>query len=611
MALTSEEILKSRTRSLTPDEIIQSRSEPKQDISVGESIVRGIGQGGTVGFGDEINAGVVALRKALTRQLVSKHYGNLPDELKASFSEDYKRERNKERARNTESFEQNPYAHGGAELATGLVQGFGGFGAIKEAGKQTLRQIAPRLAAIGAAEGGIYGLGTSEGETAGEVAADTAKGTIAGAIGAVAIPAAGQTMGRTYQKLVKNRGQRAADLVVDDLGKAGFTPEQAARYLEDNPELIVGDLGNNLQWHTGAVATSPGQGAEDVTNLLLQRTQNQLDDRIEPFFSQALGGDATQGIQKTLKDSQAQLSAMASPLYKEAYEQPIQLSDKIKTIINSPSGQKALEAAKDAASDDNVAFGPATSTRTLDYVARELNDMAERAKGQLGAATSKSDRLYKMRRELLEEVRAQNEPFRLAQAIYSDEKSIQEAYELGTKALTGNAMDKVDMIKNLSQAEQVAMRSGLFQAVMQKVGARSMDGDLSKAFKNENIRKVLRAAFDDPADFKAFEELIEKESMMARTSRPLNNSVTAPLSSFGQGLSEIATELITSGGDPAQAVGRFVAKKGMDIRGEQFRNELAPLLTAGGKDDLLKLLVDKSSREPYQVTKTIEKLTGG
>lgn len=607
MALNDDEILAAIKPALSDEEILRQINEP--EMSMGESVVRGIGQGGTVGFGDEINAGVVALRKALTRQLVSKHYGNLPDELKASFSEDYKRARDKERARNTESFEQNPWTHGSAELATGLAQGFGGLAAIKETGKQTLKQIAPRLAAVGAAEGGIYSLGASEGDTWGEIAGDTAEGAAYGATGAVAIPTAMQNVGRIYQKLVKTRGQRVADMVISDLLKAGYTPEEAAKYLEDNPAMILGDLGENLRWRTADVTTSPGQGAEDLKTLLLDRSQSQLDDRVEPFFRASLGGNANEGFETTLSNAQKLLSEKARPLYDEAYQNPILVNDTIKSILETPAGQEAMADAAVKAANDNVAFGPATSTRTLDYVARSLNDMASSATDNLGRATDKSTQFSKLRHTLLEEVRAQNPAFREAQSIYSDEKSIQNAFMEGVKALNGNTLVKVDRIKALPEAEKVALRSGLFQGVLEKMGGKPDTADVTRMFKQPNVRKVLKAAFDDEGQFAAFEDLMKKEGIMAETTQAaLYGSRTKPLTSFGED-AQAAAETFMSG-DPLTMATRYAMKKGLEMRGEAFRNDLAPLLGASSKDNLVELLVKQQERKPYQVTQTIQKFTG-
>lgn len=583
---------------------VRQVEEKQPEMGLLESAIRGVGQGGTFGFGDELNAGIVASRKALTRKLVEKIVGNLPEEAQSTFAHDYQAERDKERARNQKSREDNPLVHTGAEIATGLAMGAAGASALPNIGAQTLRQAAPRLAGIGALEGGAYGAGMSEGETAGEVLKDTAVSAGWGAFAGVGIPMATQGIGRAYQRLVKTQGQKAADMVISDLKKAGYTPEEAAKYLEANPSMIAADLSENLKWRTADVATSPGQGAEDITEFLTQRNTSQLDDRIEPFFKRALGGNADEGFEKTLKRAQDTLSAQAKPLYDEAYEVPIRLTDEMNAVLNSPAGREALERATTKAANDNVAFGPGSNVRLLHYVGRSFSDMAD----SVGKHTDEGAQYISMKAKILDEVKNQNPAFRQAQSIYSDGKSVQDAFEEGVKALNGNTMVKVDRIKDMSEAEKVAMRSGLFQGLLQKLGAKPDTADVTRMFKQPNIRKVLKAAFDDEAQFEAFEELIKKEGIMSETAQvALHGSRTKPLTSFGDNATEVAETILT--GDPLTAAMRYGGRKAMEFRGEQFRNELAPLLTSGG-NDILDLLVTKQQRTPYQVTQTLQKLGG-
>lgn len=600
MALSDQEILKKI--GLPDDEILKQLDG--DEVPMAESAIRGFSQGATVGFGDEINASLVATRKALTRQLAETVHGGLPVELQSSFSDDYAAERDKERSRNTQSAEDNPVTHMGTEFAAGAVQSLGGLGAAKGIGGQTLKQALPKLAGVGAVEGGIAGTGYSEGESAGEVAGDTAMGAGWGMAGAMAIPSAMQGVGRAYQRLVKNRGQKAADMVTADLRKAGYSPEEAAEYLQMNPEMIVGDIGENLKWRTADLATSPSQGAEDIKDLLLTRNQNQLEGRVEPFFKEALGGNSGEGFEQTLKSAQKQLSAQAKPLYDEAEKLPTRLTDEMKAVLNTQDGQDALQLAARKAERDNVAFGPAPTARLMHYVGRAFGDMAD----NVGKYTDGGQQFLAMRRKILDGVKDQNEPFRLAQSIYADGKAVQDAFEEGTKALTGNALVKVDRIADMSQAEKVAMRSGLFQGVLQKLGAKPDTADVSRIFRQPNVRKVLKAAFDDPEKFTEFEALVKREGIMSETAQAaLYGSRTKPLTSFGDDAAAIGEAAMT--GDPATLLGRYLMKKGMDARGEGFRNELAPLLGAKG-DNVLELLTQKKAREPYQVTNTIQKLTG-
>lgn len=603
MALSDDDILNAIKPQLSDEKILRQIEEP--EMSLGESAVRGFSQGATASFGDEINAGVVATRKALVRKLAEKIHGQLPQESQSTFSQDYKTERDKERGMNRKSRGDNPLTHTGAEIVTGMTQSLGGVGAIKEIGKQTLKQALPKLAGVGAAEGAIYGTGASEGEDWSEVIKDAGEGAMWGGAGAVAIPTAFQNVGRAYQKLVRTRGQKVADMVIGDLQKAGYTPEEAARYLEANPDMVVGDLGSNLQWRMADVVTSPGQGAEDLKSLLLNRNLDQLDGRVQPFFQDALGGNPNQGLGKTLQEAQQNLSAQAKPFYDQAAEIPIQLTDEMNAVLNSPGGRQALERASSKAANENVAFGPGSNSRLLHYVGRAFGDMAD----SVGKHTDEGRQYMSMRGKILDGVKAQNEPFRIAQSIYSDGKGVQDALEQGRKALLGNTLDKVDMINDLPEVEKIAFRSGLFQGLLEKLGSKPDTADVMRIFRQPNVRKVLKAAFDDEAQYEAFVELVKKEGVMSESAQmALYGSRTKPLASFSDDAQAVAETALSA--EPINLLARYVMKKGMEARGEAFRNDLAPLLGARADDNLVDLLVKQQERTPYQVTQTLQKLTG-
>jgi hypothetical protein len=169
----------------TPDEIdaiTRSAAPPRVAAppNIPESLARGAGQGATLGFGDEINAGVQALGiKALGQTGAQKSLGQL-----------YKENRDAFRRENEAAKAAHPYVYGAGQIAGGapLALATGGGGTA-------------RLIGTSAALGGATGLGESTAEGAGGMALDTGKGAAIGAAIPAAVTGAGALLRRAAPAL--------------------------------------------------------------------------------------------------------------------------------------------------------------------------------------------------------------------------------------------------------------------------------------------------------------------------------------------------------------------------------------------------------------------------
>lgn len=221
------------------------------EVSTLESGLRGGAQGFTLGFADEITAGVEALKDKL---------GGDP----TPFEDLYAKRRGESRANYAAAKEANPNAYLVGELgggaATALVPGLGVAKGISGAVK------------VGALAGGLQGLGSSEADLlkgeVGEAATDAALGgAVGGATGAV-----GGLVSKGMQAL-RGRAARGVATAVDDqtalateavdkdiaskLGQYRSGVQSASRDLE-----VLGREGAGLPGQVGAAARefvdSPG-----------------------------------------------------------------------------------------------------------------------------------------------------------------------------------------------------------------------------------------------------------------------------------------------------------------------------------------------------------------
>lgn len=166
--------------------------EAGRDVTMTESALRGVAQGFTFGFADEIAGGWDALTS-------DKTYEQGRDESRAAFDAAQK---------------ANPKTYFAGELAGGLAVPIPGAGAAKGA---TMAARLAKASLTGAGMGAAYGLGSSEGTTAGEMLRDTltggafglAGGTVGGAIGEGLNKIAGRA-GRGVGQAVSDAEQAAA-----------------------------------------------------------------------------------------------------------------------------------------------------------------------------------------------------------------------------------------------------------------------------------------------------------------------------------------------------------------------------------------------------------------
>jgi len=186
-----------------------AESERLRSRSKAEAVGRGVIQGGTFGFGDEIGG---AFRSV---------FGD----------EGYREARDKIRANDRAAREAHPIAFGAGEVGGGIATSFvPGLGVVGGAARGAKLAATAGKAALA---GGTYGLGASEGETAGELAADTLRGAaLGGAAGAV-----GYGVAKGVGASAKGAQGRLDKRLMGDIGDRA-TPTTRAK-LAERPDAVL------------------------------------------------------------------------------------------------------------------------------------------------------------------------------------------------------------------------------------------------------------------------------------------------------------------------------------------------------------------------------------
>lgn len=191
--------------------------------------MRGLVQGGTLGFGDEI-AGAIssALPKSAARWMNTPLGGD-----SANAPTDYGAARDMYRSLNRQDREASPKSYLAGEVVGGTAVPIPGGGA-KAA---TALGRAAKAARTGALLSGAYGAGQSEGATAADVVKDSLTAALGGAgLGAVGsgLATAASPLARSLEKYGLQRGRRALLNGADQLSSREVLPDDVVKEAIDS-----------------------------------------------------------------------------------------------------------------------------------------------------------------------------------------------------------------------------------------------------------------------------------------------------------------------------------------------------------------------------------------
>lgn len=260
-------------------------------MGVGEGMLRGGFQGGTLGFGDEIIAGGAAALHPLFN----------PDDG-SNISQRYDHYLKSERDKISAFRDQNPGLSLLSEIGGAAPLAIATGGAAMTG--RGAGEVALRGAGMGAGEGFAYGFGSGEGlnDRLESAAVGTGVGAVAGAstpiiaaggrraIQAVADPIAGLADAVTGRGSTK-RAARSISRTMDRSGQStdDITNTLRSAAADGQPEMIMADaLGNSGQRSLAGVARQPGNMRNEIVEYLNNR-QNAQGERVAGFVEDGFG----------------------------------------------------------------------------------------------------------------------------------------------------------------------------------------------------------------------------------------------------------------------------------------------------------------------------------
>jgi hypothetical protein len=597
------------------------RTNTSGDMSLA-NIGRAVGQGAGFSFGDEAIARVRA-------QMEGRPY----DEILAE-----------ERAAYKAFADKYPYTALGTELVSGAVPSLaammvpGGQAATAVGGAQALSR-AQRLAQLGkmsgsaGAQGFVSGMGAAEGDMSDRLS----EGTKTGAISAVAAPVVAKTLSTAGRGLrnVKDTmfptkdsvDENAVRKVLQAMGRDEMdVPDVRARMKADQKMGVKSTLADTTPAMTSlgeAVVTRPGAGRKKLGSVMEQRLESGRDTAGGRAF-QTIGG----GQDYTNKEANlvAKLRSNANNAYDEAYSFGAVNDPRIMTVLEDNTFKKAYDEARNIAGKEkraaqlrgedasrfdlkpiyrvdgegNVTGVDVPDVRTLDYMKRGIDALIDKGySSSNGLSKAEAGALRDLKKAFVDVIDDATtvdgvSAYKAARQKYAGDREVLDALQLGKDGYLTPKMlpaQAKKLVAEMSDAEKDALRAGVAQAILTKVGDKSQQVNAAQQIIGAPATKQrLEALFDNPAEYKLFEAALERESQlfrnaqdMMRGSRTANKTAALDDLKGGGSIFDIAGEAIdmTTAG-PGSIMGRLLkhlqARTTVD---EKTANRLADMLKAG------------------------------
>ena len=502
--------------------------------------LRTAAQGLTLGFGDEIEAAMRNPGLLLGLESSRQEYADDLADARRSIAG----------FRESNPVQSAALEMGGALIPSLLPFGFLGTGA--RAG--TLLGRMGRGAGFGAAEGGIYGMGTQEGGLLDRNPLNTEAG-VGGFFGAI-IPGAGAVGAARINRMRDplNRAQRSFRNLLGP-GKDNTTLERMlAERNPDKPQVAADLMGKNAQQRVGALAGMPGPQRTNLNEGLRARQRGQAERAISDI--ETTSGIPLKNTDEAVEDLSRQRAAQARPLYEAAYEAGSEINDPaITRLINQPDFKSAYAEGKKIYDAENAARilrqqeplpelgdlpegAVSFNLRGLDNIYRGMRTQADEAYRAGNSALGKAlkDQANALRDRLDELV----PEYGKARSVFKTNSEMIEAMELGQRFMAPGRIGRSSRtlkkeLEGLDEGQLEAYRMGAIDAVRQQIGFGAKEGTniRTRFFGTKEMRDRLRLLYPDgpegDSQFNALINRLNQEDQMQQTLSMAEGSRTTPM----------------------------------------------------------------------------------
>jgi len=487
----------------------------------GTDRARIVAQGAALGFGDEIEASVRAMSPNVTYEEAIK-------EIRASISG---------------AKEAFPLEAAALEVGGALIPGIA---AAPFTGGGSLIPTLGRAAAIGAVEGGIYGLGTGEGAE-GRIK-EGVKGAVTGAIINPAVQKGFQVLtggAKGLSTYLKNKfGDKLAKPVEDEVMRiveaSGLSVDEILARIDGGE--IFPDMSGAVLAELRGYAAQGGKGRTVIEDTVRERSGRLRDEAVSDLQAGLAPGVPRGNITMAFNKNVDELKELESQAYKDLFSAPennqaISPDNKLSGPNTSPAVIQKAEVAQQlsAVSEELLQDFPFLRTKvnaifkakkmplpfeikdgvlslnrpldleTVEVMRRALAENVDKGfkGGDKTLAAARKNRELELR-SLLDQF---SDPLKQTRENWSQIMTTKETFDQGKKALSMKPEELEEMVSKMDPQYLDALRAGLATSIKYKAGAgarQTLIGKLADLRSNE--RMVLEALYPN----ESFEQIADK-----------------------------------------------------------------------------------------------------
>lgn len=522
--------------------------------------LRAVGQGLTLGWGDEIESAVT---------------GTPVEQIRADMDQF-----------------KNTY---GASAAIGegsgaVLQAAVGGGIVNKLAGPVVNAAARTIpgwgvaGAGGVAEGAAYGAGAAE---EGDRLSGAATGAVAGGLTAVGLYGSIALMSRLYhgvllplaQAVTGTPDRTAKRIIREALQKTGMTVDEARAALKElgGPARLA-HLDDHLMDLAYNVSSGTGPGRTIINNMV-DDTQAGQQLRILAAASEDLGdASAARQFMETIRNAKSELAA---PLYARAHQANIRTVPQFEKLMEGVppaavrrareiarseyyagldipgldhgvpgasahvgpksggavvrTGQSAGQAGASSSVDapesvrgvtgevvdeiqDGFDFDALPDVLRIDYIKRGWDDIISNL--YKNGAKQQASAYVRLKNKILDFVDSQVPEYKQARGIWAGASQIEEAQNVGRDIFTTPYEDIAENIRRMGESEKRAFKLGVAEAVKDKVESAAETHDaVKRLLASTKNRERIRAAFDNDEAFNKFMKQLRAEAVFSKLRR--------------------------------------------------------------------------------------------
>ncbi|WP_146038665.1 hypothetical protein [Paracoccus sp. SY] len=472
--------------------------------------------------------------------------------------------------------DEHPVVAYGAEIAGGAASSIGAASALGMTGAGTLGAQARQGAALGAAEGAVYGGMSAEGGAA-ERAAGAAKGAGIGGLTGFAAPYAIEGARRGFDTLVGGpvasmrsapsqvRASRAVQTAVDRSGRSVDEIEAGIRNAHAAGQTgyaIADATGYSGQRMLAGAARTPGDGRQEIVEFLTRRQDGQgrriagaLDDALNaPRNPQNLpavpGGQAPKDFRGATADAvRDRLTRARNTVADAAYEAarrdagPVDVRNALSVIDERIAPMQGSGIAGDgidakltryrsrlAAQPGGEAYPGASSVELSDFnrILGVKQDIADDIGAAVRAGRNYEARTLMQLKDALDQaLEGASGAYREANDGFARASRVIDQIDAGKAATSPRARvaDTLGHYRAQTPEGQAAFRAGYTDPLMAKIENSAPGVNKARPFLSDGATEELRAMAKDPDDLLSF---LQRENTMFQTANAASGgSMTA------------------------------------------------------------------------------------